>query len=131
MKKLLLALVFATVSSAAFAAEPLTEQQMDDVTAGLRLTNGVVFDFNSQTGHLRAEGFVVISSDSSFAVDAINMNTESIRVCSSCTFAISQSGVTITDASGHIIWDSGPAWLRANPQDLQDLLVKAIPISTK
>lgn len=36
MKKLLLSgLVFAAMSSAALAAEPLTEQQMDNVTAGL------------------------------------------------------------------------------------------------
>lgn len=35
MKKLLLSLTFAAMSSAALAAEPLTAQQMDTVTAGV------------------------------------------------------------------------------------------------
>jgi hypothetical protein len=38
MKKLLLSLTFAAMSSAALAAEPLTAQQMDTVTAGITVT---------------------------------------------------------------------------------------------
>jgi hypothetical protein len=41
MKKLLLSgLLFAAMSSAALAAEPLTEQQMDGVTAGVVMVLG-------------------------------------------------------------------------------------------
>jgi hypothetical protein len=55
MKKLLLSLTFAAMSSAALAAEPLTAQQMDAVTAGVSLAGPfqvVASDlqFNSVTG---------------------------------------------------------------------------------
>lgn len=72
MKKLLLSgLVFAAMSSAALAAEPLTEQQMDNVTAGLMVrgpflavrTNGTV---NSVTGvnvTFATETFFVVSNN--------------------------------------------------------------------
>jgi hypothetical protein len=43
MKKLLLSLLFAAMSSAALAAEPLTEQQMDTVTAGQPGLGGSAF----------------------------------------------------------------------------------------
>ena len=65
MKKLLLTgLVFATMSSAALAAEPLTEDRLDAVTAGLSVqgpflvvkiagsldsTKGLVSTFETQT----------------------------------------------------------------------------------
>lgn len=38
MKKLLLSLAFAAMSSAALAAEPLNAEQMDTVTAGITVT---------------------------------------------------------------------------------------------
>lgn len=71
MKKLLLSgLLFAAMSSAALAAEPLTEQQMDTVTAGLTVrgpyltvrSNGT---FNSTTGiniTFTTETFFVVSN---------------------------------------------------------------------
>jgi hypothetical protein len=61
MKKLLLSgLVFAAMSSAALAAEPLSEQQMDTVTAGLTIrgpfavqrlnvTSPTSFNFTAET----------------------------------------------------------------------------------
>lgn len=56
MKKLLLSgIVFAAMSTAAMAAEPLTEGQMDTVTAGLTLTGPrllvrIAGNLNSTTG---------------------------------------------------------------------------------
>lgn len=56
MKKLLLSgLVFAAMSSGALAAQPLTEQQMDGVTAGARVLGPLLLvrtnaSINSITG---------------------------------------------------------------------------------
>jgi hypothetical protein len=71
MKKLLLSgLVFAAMSSAALAAEPLTEQQMDNVTAGVTVrgpylavtTNGTLSSVTGLSVTFRTETFFVVSN---------------------------------------------------------------------
>ena len=72
MKKLLLSgLVFAAMSSAALAAEPLTEQQMDNVTAGLMVrgpfltvrTSGTVNSVMGVNVTFTTETFFVVSNN--------------------------------------------------------------------
>jgi hypothetical protein len=71
MKKLLLSgLVFAAMSSAALAAEPLTEQQMDNVTAGVLVQgpyvavrlNGTLDSRNGLSVSFRTESFFVVGN---------------------------------------------------------------------
>ena len=53
MKKLLLAgLMFATMSSAALAAEPLTNDRLDAVTAGVTITRLLVVNINGNLNSL-------------------------------------------------------------------------------
>jgi hypothetical protein len=68
MKKLLLSLTFAAMSSAALAAEPLTAQQMDTVTAGVTitpfltvLTEGTLSSVTGLTVNFTTEQGVVIT----------------------------------------------------------------------
>jgi hypothetical protein len=71
MKKLLLSgLVFAAMSSAALAAEPLTEQQMDTVTAGLMVrgpflavrTSGTLNSVTGLNATFTTETFFTVSN---------------------------------------------------------------------
>jgi hypothetical protein len=66
MKKLLLSgLVFTAMSSAALAAEPLTEQQMDTVTAGIVIRgpfNLQTLNVTPTTFSFRFDQFFVISN---------------------------------------------------------------------
>jgi hypothetical protein len=141
MKKLLLSgLILAATSPTALAAVPLTEQQMDTVTAG-----DITFAFATSGGF--ALSSITVSTDLLSAVSiavpgttlvgscaqgnctfSVNGGPKSINVCSTCTVAISGSDITVTDASGHI-WDGGPASLQANPtnppQKLQVMRVSA------
>jgi hypothetical protein len=67
MKKLLLSgLVFAAMSSAAVAAEPLTEQQMDTVTAGLTVAGPFTVQtltVTPTTFRFVSQQFFIVSND--------------------------------------------------------------------
>jgi hypothetical protein len=115
MKRLLLsALVLAAISSAALAAEPLTEQQMDSVTAGLLIAfassdEGLALSsININTDQLSALSFAIpgtaivghCEADCTFHV---NGRSESFTACSACSIEIGKSGITIKDVSGNIL----------------------------
>jgi hypothetical protein len=139
MKRLLLSgLVLAAISSPAFAAVPLTEQQMDTVTAG-----DITFAFATSSG--LALSSITVNTDSVSAMSiaipgttlvgqcagkncTFNINGGSLLVCSTCRVVITESDITVKDASGHI-WNGGPASLQANaatpPQKFQVMPVSA------
>lgn len=115
MKQLLLStLVLAAISSAAFAAEPLTEQQMDTVTAGLTIAYATSPDglalssISVDTDQLSALSLAIPGTalvgqcDGACTFNVIG-HPESITVCSTCTIEIGKSGITIKDVSGHIL----------------------------
>jgi hypothetical protein len=114
MKRLLLsALVLAAMSSTAMSAEPLTEQQMDTVTAGLIIayatSEGLALSsINIETDQLSAvslaiPGTTLVGQCAGDCTFNVNGRPESFTVCSTCTIQISDSGVTIKDVSGKIL----------------------------
>jgi hypothetical protein len=109
-------------SSVAQASVVLTAENLDAITAGLTIDafTTVSTNLNSSTVTSIVINGTTILSQCSGNNCRITINTgvgsDITQMCSSCTLKISQSGITVTDTSGRILFD-GAAWLQANPQN--------------
>lgn len=110
-------------SSVAQASVVLTAENLDAITAGLTIDafTTVFTNLDSSTVTSTVINGATILSQCSGNNCSITINTglgssNITQMCSSCTLKISQSGITVTDTSGRILFD-GAAWLQANPQN--------------
>jgi hypothetical protein len=108
--------------SVAQASVVLTAENLDAITAGLTIDafTTVSTNLNSLTvTSIVIDGTTILGqcSGNNCRITINTLGSSDItQLCSSCTLKISQSGITVTDTSGRILFD-GAAWLRANPQN--------------
>jgi hypothetical protein len=109
------AIAIVIAGSAAQAGVVLSDENLDNVTAG------ATFAINTNTDFpvvFTIPGMTLVGQ---CAGNEWTINVNEV-ICSSCALAINQSGITVTDASGHILY-RGPAGMLALPQNSPVMVV--------